>query len=195
MDPADNMHTVFSLVETFLLGSQPSPSPPASWPATAPHPDLLLSPWTHFYFLANPQVFLSWLISKSTVTSPQLSVSLLLCQFLSCASCILFCYSPCCLCSRSVTSCVITCSALMCLTSPCVVCLLHLLCQFVLACLTFQRLFPSVPCVFSGFLTFASLLWLRLTLFGIFCLSWTDYPCTQPFWLHIFSEINPLYVP
>ena len=34
----------------------------------------------------------------------QLSVPLSFCQFLSCASCIFFCFSQCCLCSRSITS-------------------------------------------------------------------------------------------
>ena len=66
----------------------------------------------------------------------QLSVPLSFCQFLSCASCIFFCFSQCCLCSRSITSrpcvlppCMITCPALMCFTC---VSLSHLLCASVL---------------------------------------------------------------
>ena len=41
----------------------------------------------------------------------------LLCQFLSCASCILFCYSPCCLCSRSRFTCVSLSHLPVCLSS------------------------------------------------------------------------------
>ena len=147
---------------------------------------------------------------KASVTSPQLSVPLLFCQFLFCASCILFCYSPCCLCSRSVTSrpcvlpsCVITCPTLMCFTC---VSLSHLP-----VCLSTLSPPPSVPARLRlyGVPAIISLSSLCIFWFPDLCPCsptlplpdpfwnclpvWTAYPCTHPFWLNIFSEICILH--
>lgn len=119
------------------------------------------------------------------------------CQFLSCASCILFCYLPGWLCSRPITS--RPCPSLLydylprpashCLTSLCasVVRLPHLLCRLILACLTYQRFSSSavcflVPDVLPVFFDPASARPL-----GFVRLSWTDYPRIEPFLIKLSS--------